>query len=75
MLLSSQQNSLFDYPSDMSMREAPWGAKNVLDTNLLKCPKIGVPAVGPWVENPNAAAQVAVEVQVQSPAHCNGLRI
>ena len=30
--------------------------------------------MGQWVKNPNAAARVAVEVQVQCPAQCNGLK-
>ena len=27
-----------------------------------------------WVENPTAVAQVTVQVQVQSPARCSGLK-
>ena len=34
--------------------------------------KIGVPAMAQWVKNPTAAAQVAAEVQVGSPAWCLG---
>ena len=34
----------------------------------------GIPTVAQWVENPTAVAWVATEVQVQSPAHCSGLK-
>ena len=34
----------------------------------------GVPAVVQWVKNLTAAAQVVVEMQVQSPAWCLGLK-
>lgn len=34
----------------------------------------GVPSVEQWVKNLTAAARVAVEVQVRSPAQPNGLK-
>ena len=41
---------------------------------MLKCSFEGVLAVAQWVKNPTAAAQVAVEVQVRTPAWCSGLK-
>ena len=41
---------------------------------ILKTHMIGVPAVVQWVKNPTAVAQVSVEVVVQSPTHCSGLK-
>ena len=35
---------------------------------------VGVPAMAQWVKNPTAAAQVAAEAQVQSPAQGSGLK-
>jgi len=35
---------------------------------------VGVPAMTPWVKNPTAAAQVAVEVPVRSLSQCHGLK-
>ena len=35
---------------------------------------LGVPAAAQWVKNPTAAARVAVEVRVQSPAQHSGLK-
>ena len=34
----------------------------------------GVPTMAQWVKNLTAVAWVTVEVQVQSPAHCSGLK-
>ena len=35
---------------------------------------LGVPAVAQWVKNPTAAAQVAAEVRVRSPARSSRLK-
>ena len=35
---------------------------------------MGVPTVAQWIKNLTAAAQVAVEAQVQSPAQHSGLK-
>ena len=35
---------------------------------------MGVPTVAQWVKNLTTVAQVAAEVQVQSPAQGNGLK-
>ena len=44
-------------------------------TNYLKITCRGVPTVVQWVTNLTAAAQVAAEVWVQSPAQCTWLKV
>ena len=40
----------------------------------MKKKNVRVAAVGQWVKNPIAAAQVTAETQVQSPARSSGLK-
>ena len=67
---SSNQSHSSDNAREGTVLSVLLKAKNY----SLENPKMVFLAVGQWVTNPTAVAQVTAEVQVQSLAWCSGLK-